>query len=63
MKGQSHNEGELTELKIEIEAQLAKDIKTMSENSGMSEAEIVVIAVKRFRSAHADYMGVKVDFP
>ena len=63
MKTQKHNQGELTELKVEIEAQLVKDLITMSENSGLCIADLVAIAIKRFRSGHADYMGVKVDFP
>lgn len=63
MKTQQHNQGELEELKIEIETQLVKDLQTMSDNSGLPVADLVAIAVKRFRSSHADYMGVKVDFP
>ena len=63
MKTQKHNEGELKELNLNIESQLISDLETMSENSGLSIDEIVVIAVKRFRSSHADYMGVRVDFP
>jgi hypothetical protein len=57
VKNQKHNEGELTELKVKIEKELVESIKTMSNNSGMSEAEIVAIALKRFRASHADYMG------
>jgi hypothetical protein len=63
MRTQEHNTGELSELKVEIEAQLCKDLKLMEENSGINQAELVAIAIKRFRSCHADYMGVKVDFP
>lgn len=63
MRTQKHNVGELSELKVKIEAQLCKDLKTMEKNSGMSQADLVAIAIKRFRSCHADYMGVKVDFP
>lgn len=63
MKSQKHNQGELLELKVEIEAQLIKDLELMSENSGLTQAEIIVIALKRFKSSHADYMGIKVDFP
>lgn len=63
MKTQKHNQGELKELKVEIETQLVEDVKTMAENSGLSEAELVAIAIKRFRSSHADYMGIKLDYP
>ncbi|MFT6632620.1 MAG: hypothetical protein ACJAS4_002584 [Bacteriovoracaceae bacterium] len=63
MKTQKHNEGELAELKVNVEVQLIKDLETMSANSDFDIDEIVAIAVKRFRSSHADYMGVKVDFP
>lgn len=63
MKGQTHNQGELEEITIELEKDLVKDINTMSENSGLSKADIIAIAVKRFRSSHADYMGIRVDFP
>lgn len=62
MKGQKHNEGNLTEVSIKIEEQLAKDLATMSENSGLDESEIVAIALKRFKASHADYMGDKLDF-
>lgn len=63
MKSQKHNQGELEELTVEIESQLVQDLKKMAVNSGLSEAEIVAIAIKRFRSSHADYMGQKVDYP
>ena len=63
MKTQEHNQGELKEITVEIEKKLAEDLQTMSENSGLSTSDLVTIAVKRFRSAHADYMGHKVDFP
>ncbi len=35
----------------------------MSENSEMSVDDIVAVAIKRFRSSHADYMGIKLDYP
>lgn len=63
MKTQKHNQGELKELKIEVETQLVKDLETMSKNSGLPIADLVVIAVKRFKSSHADYMGIRVDYP
>jgi allophanate hydrolase subunit 1 len=63
MKSQKHNVGELVELTVKIEKQLAADLETMVSHSELSKDEIVVIALKRFRSAHADYMDVKLDYP
>ncbi len=57
MKSQKHNQGELGELKVQIEKELVESVKIMAQNSGMEEAEIVAIALKRFRASHADYMG------
>ena len=63
MKSQKHNQGELAELKVQIEKNLVEDLKTMSENSDLSIEDIVAIAIKRFKSSHADYMGIKLDYP
>lgn len=63
MKTQKHNEGQLKELKVEIEAQLIDDLETMTKNSGLTLEELVAIAIKRFRSSHADYMGLDLDYP
>lgn len=63
MKTQKHNDGELGELKVKVEAQLLKDLETMSQNSEMTIDELVTVAIKRFRSSHADYMGIKLDYP
>lgn len=63
MKTQKYNEGELAELKVNIEKQLTEDLQTMSENSGLSIDDLVAVAVKRFRSSHADYMGIDLDYP
>ncbi|TNF30629.1 MAG: hypothetical protein EP319_04545 [Deltaproteobacteria bacterium] len=57
MKSQKHNEGDLKELKVKIEKDVVETIERMSKVSGMSIDEIVVIALKRFRSSHADYEG------
>jgi hypothetical protein len=57
MKSQEHNKGELSELKVNIEKDIVESVKIMAENSNMSEADIVCIALKRFRAHHADYMG------
>ena len=63
MKTQKQNEGELAELNIKIEAQLIKDLQTMSANTEISIEDLVAVAIKRFRSSHADYMGIKLDYP
>lgn len=63
MKNQEYNQGELAELNTKIEKQLVEDLKTMSENSGLSVDDLVAVAVKRFRSSHADYMGIDLDYP
>jgi len=56
MKSQKHNEGELTKITVEIEAEMAKNLKEMSENSGLTQDDIVVIALKRYKAAHSDYI-------
>ncbi|MBL7664119.1 MAG: hypothetical protein JNM93_03215 [Bacteriovoracaceae bacterium] len=58
MKTQKHNEGELKDLNVKIEKNLVESLDIMSKNSGLPVADIVAIAVKRFRSSHADYMGI-----
>lgn len=56
MKSQKHNQGDLKEVTVKIESQVAQDLETMSKNTGMPVADIVVIALKRFRASHYDYM-------
>lgn len=63
MKDQKHNEGKLGELAVKIEQKMITDLEQMSKNSGLSQDDIVVIALKRFKSSHADYMGIDLDFP
>lgn len=57
MKTQKHNNGELKELTIRIEKGIVDSLRRMSEGSGMSIDDLVVIALKRFRSSHSDYEG------
>ena len=59
MKTQKHNEGELKELKVNIEKDIVDAVAVMAENSHLSVEDIVVIALKRFRASHNDYMGKK----
>ena len=56
MKSQKHNQGELKEIKLKIEKQVAEDLELMEKNTGIPAADIVVIALKRFRSSHSDYL-------
>lgn len=56
MKSQKHNQGDLKEITVKIESKVAEDLELMSKNTGMPEADIVVIALKRFRSSHLDYL-------
>jgi hypothetical protein len=55
MKSQKHNQGELKELKVKIEKDVVEAFAKMSENTKIPVEELVVIALKRFRSAHSDY--------
>lgn len=57
MKTQVHNKGELKLLSVEIEKDVIDGIETMSKNSGISLADIVVIALKRYRASHSDLEG------
>ncbi len=56
MKSQKQNQGELKELKVNIEKDVLESLEVMSKNSGLAVADIVVIALKRFRSSHLDYL-------
>lgn len=56
MKSQKHNQGELKEITVKIESKVVEDLELMAKNTGMPVAEIVVIALKRFRSSHLDYL-------
>jgi fructose-1,6-bisphosphatase/sedoheptulose 1,7-bisphosphatase-like protein len=56
MKSQKHNQGDLKEITVKIESKVAEDLELMSKNTDMPVADIVVIALKRFRSSHLDYL-------
>ena len=55
MKTQVHNQGELKELKVMIEKDVVEAFDRMAKASNQSVADLVVIALKRFRSAHSDW--------
>ncbi len=56
MKSQKHNQGELKEITIKIEKQVAEDFEKMVKNTGIPMSDLVVTAMKRFCSSHADYL-------
>lgn len=56
MKSQKHNQGELKELTVKIESKVVEDVELMSKNTGIPVDDLVVIALKRFRSSHLDYL-------
>ncbi len=57
MKSQKHNQGDIAELVVNIEKSVVDSLDLMSKNSDLSKDDLVVIALKRFISSHADYMG------
>lgn len=58
MKSQKQNQGELKEIKVKIEKDVAEDFEKMSKNTNISIDDLVVTAMKRFRSSHADYLKI-----
>jgi len=56
MKSQKHNQGDLKEITVKMEAKVVEDLELMAKNTGLPVADIVVIALKRFRSSHLDYL-------
>lgn len=55
MKTQVQNQGELKELKVMIEKDVVDSFERMTKASGISYADLVVIALKRYRAAHSDW--------
>ena len=58
MKSQKHNQGELKEMSIKIEKEVAEDFEKMVKNTNIPLSDLVVIAMKRFRSSHTDYLKI-----
>ena len=56
MKSQKHNQGDVKEITVKIETKVVEDLELMAKNTGMPVSDIVVIALKRFRSSHLDYL-------
>jgi fructose-1,6-bisphosphatase/sedoheptulose 1,7-bisphosphatase-like protein len=57
MKTQTHNQGELKELTVNIESDVVDSLEVMSAQSSLSIDDIVVIALKRYRASHAELLG------
>ena len=55
MKNQVQNQGELKELKVMIEKDVIESFERMTKASGITLSDLVVIALKRYRSAHSDW--------
>jgi len=55
MKTQSQNQGELKELKVMIEKEVVESFERMTKASNISIEDLVVIALKRYRSSHSDW--------
>jgi hypothetical protein len=55
MKSQVHNKGELKEITVKLEKDVVEAFEKMEVNSGISFADLIVTAMKRFRSVHGDY--------
>lgn len=56
MKSQKHNQGDLKEITVKIEKKVVEDLEIMVKNTNIPMADLVVIALKRFRSSHTDYL-------
>lgn len=55
MKSQTHNQGELKDLNIKVEKEVVESFERMTKASGLPLADLVVIAMKRYRSSHSDW--------
>lgn len=56
MKSQKHNQGELKEITVKIEKKVIEDFERMAKNTNINLDDLIVTAMKRFRSSHADYL-------
>ncbi len=56
MKSQKHNQGELKDLTVKIEKKVVEDLELMVKNTNIPLNDLVVVALKRFRSSHTDYL-------
>jgi fructose-1,6-bisphosphatase/sedoheptulose 1,7-bisphosphatase-like protein len=56
MKSQKQNQGDLKEITVKIDKQVAEDFEAMASNTNITLDDLVVTAMKRFRSSHSDYL-------
>jgi hypothetical protein len=56
MKSQKHNQGELKEITIKLEKDVVEDFEKMVKNTNIPMADLIVTAMKRFRSSHGDFL-------
>jgi arsenate reductase-like glutaredoxin family protein len=56
MKSQKQNQGELKEITIKVEKQVVEDFEKMVKNTNISMDDLIVTAMKRFRSSHNDFL-------
>lgn len=55
MKTQVYNKGELEELKVKIDKDVKQAFERMAKHTNIPLEDLLVIAMKRFRSSHGDY--------
>ncbi|MGZ3788726.1 MAG: hypothetical protein ACXVLQ_09400 [Bacteriovorax sp.] len=55
MKNQVYNNGELKELKVMIEKEILETFERMAKHTNIPIQDLLVIAMKRFRSSHGDF--------
>lgn len=55
MKNQVYNKGELKELKVMVEKDTVESFERMAKNTNTPIEDLIVIALKRYRSSHGDY--------
>lgn len=55
MKNQVYNKGELKELKVKIDKDTVETFERMAKHTNIPLEDLLVIAMKRFRSAHGDF--------
>ena len=56
MKSQKHNEGDLKEIKVKIEKNVVEDFEKMVAYTNIPLEDLVVVALKKFRASHNDYL-------
>ena len=55
MKTQEYNKGDLKELKIMIDKETVECFERMAKHTKTPIQDLIVIAMKRFRSSHGDF--------